>query len=141
MASRATQPRRVAISAVTPKTEVKPLPDSDWHHHGCIDCGARYSDVGGCHTGGENALCCECVFHRARPIWDQNQDPRECCLTNSAPVTDRAVLVAYRLGGRDQWWQCGVCKRAQTYQPMRLRPSYTMRHQHLHREIENLPEL
>ena len=90
--------------------------ESAWHHHGCTECGKRYSDAHGSFTGGENGLCQECRGGE-RPLWDTNGDPIECCLTQSRLVDDPKVLLSYKLGGSDPWYQCKKCKRAQVYLP------------------------
>lgn len=81
------------------------------HFHYCTnrDCRLIYEDS--CDTPEVSGECSPCRG-RARPVWDADRDPQECCLDNCKQVTFRPDLITHQLAGPGPWFQCQTCARS-----------------------------
>lgn len=92
------------------------LKPGDFHFHACTDCGHRYGD--NCRTPAQNGTCGACRSGFDRPLWERNQDPRDCCYEN-ARQCDATTRQHYLLGGDTDWYKCTICSRTIPYKPVK----------------------
>lgn len=90
------------------------------HFHFCSDrsCRQRYD----CGKPGFKLICdtrrngrCHACRGAVVPVWQHARDPRPCCRDNVVQVTNRDVLLAYRLAGPGPWFQCKTCAQASAW--------------------------
>lgn len=96
-----------------------------YHHHGCKQCHARYSDA--CETPNESGVCSFCRIGMRWELLHENALPKDCCIETARllEVTSKAGKAhakKYSLSSGCTWYQCQLCKRCHPYDdPTKIR--------------------
>lgn len=87
----------------------------EFHAHGCLACGRRYTDT--CGTPAVNAECTTCRTGQPPATWDRDYEPQSCCRRHAVLITTVDVLDRYSLAGPGPWFLCRECARTHPFDP------------------------